>query len=354
MKPMGATLIESGIKEIIQEEVRFLYYEQKMTQREIAKHFGYKSGHKIRDIFDEQGWKVRPKKTDIDVDEVYRQYYIEKKTILNVAKHLGFKTKKPIERVFKEERWKTRDKMQIDSDEVHQMYFHKKMSQEEIAEYFGYKSATRIRCIFKEQGWKIKPKGMDLDKAEIWQLYFVEKKTKREIAQQLGFRSYTPITRIFKENGWTSRSSRKELNQEDVHLLYYDNEQSMIEIAEKLDVSITHIYEQIKKWGWTTNRTPIITDEDRKARRKKYQLEIHDLRDKIFGTECTICGEAKHLIHRKDGVPHNSSTLWSKGNLESLTSDEWVALCKPCHEGVHALMQIRNWGWDQIYSVMKG
>jgi predicted DNA-binding protein YlxM (UPF0122 family) len=250
-----------------------------------------------------QGRRVGPKKPHVDVDEVYRQYYIEKRTLLETAQHLGFKTKKPIVRIFKDEGWKTRDKREIDSEEVYRMYFEKKMSQEEIAKHFDYNSATRIRRIFKEQGWKIRPRGMDLDKEEIWRLYFVEKKTKREIAKQLGFRSYTPITRIFKENDWTSRSSQKELNQEEVHQLYNDKEHSMIEIAEKLDVSITHIYEQIKKWGWTTKRIPIITDEDRKARRKRYRLEIHELREKIFGTECTICGEPKHLIHRKDGAP---------------------------------------------------
>ena len=300
-----------------------------------------------------QGWRVGPKKLRIDVDEVYRQYYIEKKTLLEVAHHLGFKTKKPIVRIFKEERWKTRDKMEIDSEEVYQMYFEKRMSQEEIAKHFGYNSATRIRRIFKEQGWKIRPKGMNLDKEEIWRLYFVEKKTKREIAKKLGFRSFTPITRIFKENGWICRSSRKELNQEELHQLYYDKEQSMIEIAKKLEVSIAHIYEQIKKYGWTTKRTPIVTDEDRKTRRKKCRLEIHELRERIFGTECTICGEPKHLIHRKDGAPHNSSTLWSRGNLESLNPDEWVALCKLCHEGVHTLMQIKDWVWDDIFSIMK-
>ena len=92
----------------------------------------------------------------------------------------------------------------------------------------------------------------------------------------------------------------------------------------------------------------------RKDTVKKRLKRIKDLRDKIFGTECKICGKTRDLvIHKKDGMEHDRDFLWRKGNLESVNPNEWVALCISCHRGTHWMMQTYRYEWDDIESHLK-
>ena len=77
--------------------------------------------------------------------------------------------------------------------------------------------------------------------------------------------------------------------------------------------------------------------------------KIIELREQLFGTKCHLCSEERKIaIHRKDGRPHHPDYLWRLRNLEKLDSEEWTALCIPCHRGVHWLMQDFNQNWKQI------
>ncbi|MHA1638524.1 MAG: hypothetical protein ACTSUB_10995, partial [Candidatus Thorarchaeota archaeon] len=308
-------------------------------------------------IFRQQGWKVRPTRSEVNPEEIYRLYFGEEKTLLETARILGFKTKKPIERVMKEQGWEIRQggriRKKIDLDEVHRLYYDKQYTFHKLAEHFGFESLTIFTQIFKEQGWDVRPLKKELDPEEIRRLYFDEEKTLQETAEHLGLKSYTAITRVFEEQGWIPRRSKADINLEKLKKLYYDEKIDLKVIAKQMNVSRSLLYQRLKKMGLPIRKKLRLTEEELKDRRKERDKEIHKLRELIFGSECVICGKPKEHIHRKNGESHSSHILWSRKILQTLNPDEWAALCKPCHFSVHALMESRGFEWYDIYRILK-
>ena len=76
------------------------------------------------------------------------------------------------------------------------------------------------------------------------------------------------------------------------------------------------------------------------------------MREQLFGTECKICGTSNEertiAIHRKDFTEHKQNKLWLKGELESVDTEEWVALCVACHRGVHWMHEQHGAEWKDI------
>ena len=58
-------------------------------------------------------------------------------------------------------------------------------------------------------------------------------------------------------------------------------------------------------------------------------------------------------IHRKDFTEHKQNKLWLKGELESVDTEKWVALCVACHRGVHWLKERHNADWSDIEQYLK-
>ncbi|MBN2230734.1 MAG: hypothetical protein JW779_14190 [Candidatus Thorarchaeota archaeon] len=92
--------------------------------------------------------------------------------------------------------------------------------------------------------------------------------------------------------------------------------------------------------------------EAQRESHRKQREKTCELRDLIFGTECTICGEPREAIHKKDGTPHPQRTLWTRKSLRSLNASDWVALCKNCHTAAHALMKLGGAEWGTIEKML--
>ena len=250
------------------------------------------------------------------------------------------------------------------SDEIYRLYFNEELTQSDVAERLGISKST-IGRVFRINGWtaRHKPSRREIDGCEAHKLYFDEGLTQKEVAEKLGV-SKSTASRAFQFYGWNTRiiKSRSELDAIKIHQLHFDKNLSQKEIAEKLGVSrqtITRIFRDHEWQG--RGHTKFESDEEREiANKEKAQLfrrKIHRLREKLFGTECTICGidkEKKSLaIHRKDGIDHDYDALWRLEYLETVNPDEWTALCIPCHRGVHWLMKFGKFEWDEIEGFFK-
>ncbi|MHA1962692.1 MAG: hypothetical protein ACW99U_21085 [Candidatus Thorarchaeota archaeon] len=211
------------------EEVWSLYFEEKRTLDEIAKYYGFKSRTPIRRIFKEQEWHTRPNSTpkiDLDSDEVYRLYYEEKMSQTEIAKLFGYKTNKPILDFMRKMGWKARPYTtplkDLDPNEVCRLYFEDELTLQEVAEHYGYRSRAPIERILKLQGLKPRPPPsvprMEISPKEVYKLYFEEGLSLRKVTDYYGCKSTGPIKRIIREQGWSLRniesSDIKELRDE--------------------------------------------------------------------------------------------------------------------------------------------
>jgi transcriptional regulator with XRE-family HTH domain len=256
---------------------------------------------------------------------------------------------------------------------IHDLYFRHNLSQKAIAEHLGIAESTVGRA-FKKNGWTARagwrtrhPKSVDPIK--IWRMYFEGGLTQREIAEKLGI-SRSRIISTFKAHGWKSRPAkprREEVDPDEVRRLYFVDGLTQKEAAEKLGLRSTSPIERVfkeKKWKvrgrWGPDsfggRRHFETDIERELARKERYLKrlkrIRQMRDALFGTECTICRTSKDErplhIHRKDCDEHEQNYLWKEGNLRSLDPDEYAALCVACHRGVHWLERKRGTDWKDI------
>lgn len=210
---------------------------------------------------------------------------------------------------------------------------------------------------------------MDSLHQRVYQLYFGHRKTQREIAKELEIKRHI-ITTMFKENGWEARPAaqrREDANPDEVYKLYFQEGFSQREAAEKLGLSSPSPIQRIFKendwesrgrWGNgpTYDRRRFSSDDERNdatnERSERFQQELKEMREQLFGTECKICGtnneERTIAIHRKDFTEHKQNKLWLKGELESVDTEEWVALCVACHRGVHWMHEQHGAEWKDI------
>jgi transposase len=208
---------------------------------------------------------------------------------------------------------------------------------------------------------------MSLLHEQVYRLYFNQGKTQREIAEELEIKRHIIIT-MFKENEWEARPSapgREEANPDDVYKLYFQEGLSQRDVAKKLGLSspspIKRIFKENEweprgRWNKPPTRRHFSTDEERKTASKerydKWQLELKEMREQLFGTECKMCGTSNEektiAIHRKDFTEHRQNKLWIKSELESIDPEEWVALCVPCHRGVHWMHEQHGAEWKDI------
>jgi len=87
-----------------------LYFNHRKTQREIAEELEIKR-HTITTMFKENEWDARPsapRREEVDSDDVYDLYFQENLSQKEVAEKLGLSSTSPIKRIFKENDWETR------------------------------------------------------------------------------------------------------------------------------------------------------------------------------------------------------------------------------------------------------
>jgi predicted DNA-binding protein YlxM (UPF0122 family) len=286
----------------------------------------------------------------VNLNEVYELYFEEKHSLDEIAERLGFKSRSPIRRIFQEQGWESRPKapkIDIDPNEIHRLYFEERMSLSEVANYFGYKSSKPISNIMRKMGWSARPYSTpmkDVDPDEVNRLYFEEELSLQEVAEHFGYKSRSPIERILKLQGWESRPSpnvpRIEIDPNEVYQLYFEENYSLQKLADYFGCKSTGpIKRTFREQGWSV--------------RPKESSDIKEVRDQLFGKECAICNSEREIIHRKDGQSHSGNTLWTISGLASIEIDEWVALCRNCHEMAHALMRNYDIHWEEIENILK-
>ncbi|MHA2378575.1 MAG: hypothetical protein ACXADO_04875 [Candidatus Thorarchaeota archaeon] len=303
------------------------------------------------------------KPSELDPEEVYRLYFEEKLTLKEVAKRFGYKSKTPIRRIFREQGWIARYRWRyLDADKVHELYFKEGLSLKETAKRVGVKSIYQIVSLFEANGWKARSSSTprkDIDPEEVHVLYFDHGLTMREIAKHYGYSTCASISRIFKEQGWSALRSDvvDGLDIEDVRRLYFDDQLTLTEVSKRLGTTVYATKKVFRIMDWSTRKTAYDTEEDRSEAKKaawlKHYQKLCDLRDSIFDTKCVICGDGREIIHRKDGEKHGSYVLWSIKGLQSLNPSDWAALCKACHLNVHALMRVKTFEWDDIETILR-
>ena len=427
------------------EEVRRLYFDEEIPLRELAQKLGT-SRNAIATVFREHGWKARPAgghEADMDHEEIRRLYFNEKMSQKDIAQELGV-SRFAIGDMFRENGWETRDKGQrkgVDHEEARRLYFDKKLSLTEVGWRLGT-SATAICKVMQKHGWKTRNQGrsrvgrwgMEIDHEEVRRMYFDEKLSQMEVARRLGLASDSPIKRIFRETGWKPRVNRtprffetedeRELagrEKKGAHNLRIQElrenlfgskcqicgttrEERIIAIhrkdgsgheeealrrvrflesvnpdewaalcilchygvhwmMEKMNVewddiessivSEKHLSSIMKAClSLPSSETSSSTEYDNITSHIEERMEPKELRKALFGEDCYFCGsdyERRRLvIHRKDGTTHDSKLLHSEKYLRTLNLDEWVPLCQKCHSYVHWVMEKFQMNWNSL------
>ncbi|MFW9888737.1 MAG: hypothetical protein ACFFER_11165, partial [Candidatus Thorarchaeota archaeon] len=356
------------------EEIRQLYFEEGRSMKGVADRLGHGSTKPVQRIFREQGWKARPpgvRRKEIDLREMHRLYFEEGFTLKELSVQIGI-DRHTMGTIFKEQGWKTRRASAIERNARNVRTNERKS----LAKLRGAaKSVSKLRASMKREARRFRRKTTklvhgvakkkmpvsskrvrkDIDLEKLYRLYFVEGKSLNAISKDLGVSSGVLRSR-FKEQGWKTRVQEVReaaLDIKGIHRLYFEEGLTMKEVAERIGTSTGIVSRIFKKYGWVGRIRSFDSDDERISAKKenasRTSQKIKDLRDKIFGTECRLCGENRKLaIHRKDGTEHDRHFLWRIGFLESINPDEWVPLCIPCHRGVHWLKEFRRFEWDTI------
>ncbi|MHA2187395.1 MAG: hypothetical protein ACW99V_04075 [Candidatus Thorarchaeota archaeon] len=300
---------------------------------------------------------------ELDPKEVHRLYFEERLTLKEVAKRFGYESQTPIQRIFREQGWEASHRWRhLDADRVYELYFKKGLSLKETAQKVGIKSVYQIVCLFEAKGWKARLSSTsrrDIDPEEVRNLYFDVGLTMREIAKRFGYSTCGSISRIFREQGWSALRSDvvDGLDFEEVRRLYFDDRLTLTEVRKILGATVYTIKKVFRIMDWNTRKTAYDTQEERHKAKKaawlKHYQKLCELRNNIFSTECMICGEGREIIHRKDGKKHGPYVLWSIKGLQSLEPNDWAALCKACHLNVHALMRVKTFEWGEIETILR-
>ncbi|MFQ5832919.1 MAG: helix-turn-helix domain-containing protein [Candidatus Thorarchaeota archaeon] len=251
---------------------------------------------------------------------------------------------------------KTQRKMRkkINPDKVRRMYFDGKLTQAQIAKRLGV-SPTTIRRLFEDNGWEARrPRYTDED---IRRLYFHNRLSKSEIARILGIANST-VHRAFERNQWPTLPPPTKANPEEARKLY---EQGLThkEIAGKLGVARTTIGSYLRGLGIQKRKfnSDAERQQERKEQARRQRKKVQDLRDKLFGRECKVCGvdrsTRKLAIHKKDFSEHELNALWKLSFLRKVNPEEWSALCTMCHRGVHWTNDDLGMNWSSIRNRIK-
>ena len=109
-----------------------------------------------------------------------------------------------------------------------------------------------------------------------------------------------------------------------------------------------------KRGGLLTRTTTPLSDEEKHRRKANYNREYRNrkraLIKTMLGENCVICdGDSTILVHKKDGMKHPKILNLGLSSLtQTFSNNEYVLLCRPCHNGVHWCMDKLQMGWAKI------
>jgi AraC-like DNA-binding protein len=149
------------------DKVYELYFERKMSLQKVAKEMELSSHYPIVCIFEEQGWKTRSpsgRRVEIDLHEVYKMYYEDRMTMREISEHFGYKGNSTITAIFREQGWNSRRMetvdMDIDSVRVIELYFEQKLPLAEVGRRVG-KTRYALLKLFEKMDWRLRGSKCD-------------------------------------------------------------------------------------------------------------------------------------------------------------------------------------------------
>ena len=310
-------------------EVHRFYFKENLTQREVAKKLGIDRG-RIWKMFKKHGWIARPagpRREEANPSDVRRLYFDEGLTQKEVAKALGLKGASPIKRVFKEMKWRSRGRWGPDS--VGGRRHFETYDERELARKERYEKRLQRMHQLREDLFgtecRICRTSKDMRTLAIHRKDFVE--------HDQNFLWKISNLRTLNPDEWVALcvACHRGIHWlKSKHGIEWENIENCLEKKDGGSNQMMAPFELAEKEADSSEsleRISIIGED------------IEDLRKSIFGEECHFCGkdyENRRLaIHRKDGRAHRSSLLWSERNLKALNPDEWIALCQKCHRYVH-------------------
>jgi len=388
---------------ILAEIVYKMYFIAGKTQREVADVLGFKSTQPIRRIFREMGWNSRytkrrvKKREEINDEEIKSLYFNERLSLREIAYKLTISLPM-IRRIFYENSWQVRglsfekeNKLNIDihdvEKEVYRLYFEEGLSQARIALKIGHTSDSPIRRIFAKNGWVVKrSKGLGKKKRVFLSederqeaIRTHKKKTEEKITalrDQL-FGTKCKICDCSKEKR-TIAIHRKDVKEHDETQLWRISFLESLDPDEWAALCIAchrGVHWMMKTYRLTWNEiesiskntmkstkqklTPLkLPDENTPSSEQYEQLKLIitnnpiELKRAIFGNDCHFCGsnfkERRLVLHRKDGRLHDSKLTEQEKYHRTINPEEWVSLCQKCHRYVHWAMDTLNMTWTDL------
>ena len=322
---------------LLHQQVYQLYFNQGKTQREIAEELCI-SRTKIIAMFKKREWKSRPAKPrreEADSNEVYRLYFEEGLSQREVAEKLGLSSVSPVQRIFKENEWRTRGRWRNGAT-----YDRRYFSTEEEREGAVKERSKRRQADLKELrqnlfGTECKICG----KSSHENLLAIHRKDFKEHGQNMlwiksNLESVNP-------EEWVSLCVACHRG---VHWLrgMFDFDWEDIEqyLARKRKIAS---YTPVPFVLTNNYKTP---QEHRRNGKNIIQLRKTLFGENC--ALCKDSDNRRLVIHRKDGKSHHWKLLWSERNLRLLDSNEWVLLCQKCHRYVHWAMNNLSLKWKDF------
>ncbi|MHA1136158.1 MAG: sigma factor-like helix-turn-helix DNA-binding protein [Candidatus Thorarchaeota archaeon] len=362
----------------IENDVHRLYFDEGLSQREVAEQLELKSVKAVRRVFEEQGWETRPKRNLKLENQVKNLYFDEELTQSEVAEELGM-SRKWVQDVFKRNEWEARSrKIEGIEDDVFQMYFEEKLTQEEVAKELNLSKDTILR-VFQEMDWESREprRGVTMRTFETEEERTEARREHRRATYEkikelrenlfgseckLCIDSESRKTFIHRKDGaehddinlWSLRDLR-EINPDEWQRLCTACHRGSHWTMDELGMEWNEI-ESLRKSSLEGNQTSegTITLDENRMNFDNEHLSVEDMRRNLFGTECSVCSQTESekglIIHNKAGLPHDRHFLWTKENLNSIDSEEWVALCRKCHRHTHWSMKELGFSWESIES----
>lgn len=318
-------------------EVHRLYFKEDLTQREVAKKLGI-DRVRIWKMFKKHGWIARPagpRREEADPNEVRRLYFDEGLTQKEVAEALGLKGASPIKRVFNEMKWKSRGRWGPDS--VGGRRHFETDDERELAKKERYEKRLRRMHRLREALFGaecgICGTSKDVRTLAIHRKDFVE--------HDQNFLWKVSNLRTLNPDEWVALCVACHRG---VHWMHEQHGAEWKDIEQHQKHNDTHI-SQVRELYELSNR-----EEAPKRNEHDARETIGELRKRLFGEECSMCGSDNRrlAIHRKDGSPHSKNFLRFRENLENINTDEWTLLCQKCHRYVHWAMDNLRMKWNDF------
>ncbi|MHA1485221.1 MAG: hypothetical protein ACTSPR_07885 [Candidatus Thorarchaeota archaeon] len=264
-------------------------------------------------------------------------YFDEELSQMEVARRLGLASDSPIKRIFREEGWKPRvnripryfktdDERKLarrEKREAHNLSIH-----ELREDLFG--SECRICGITREERIIAihRKDGSGHEEEALRRVRFLESVNPDEWAA-LCIPCHYGVHWIMEK-----------LNVE------WDDIESCIVTEEHLPPAMR------ERLSLPSSENPSSIEYDEIMSHMEENLETKELRKALFGEDCYFCGSdyerRRLIIHRKDGTTHDFKLLHSEKYLRTLNLDEWVPLCQKCHSYVHWIMERFQMNWDSL------